>query len=294
MARSVQKRGNRTQVADRSTLPLFASAMRHLQPAEDLARVDDRPALLGTGLKSLDSALRGGFPLGDATLIAARPKVGATSLLIGAALAALRRGEKVAYFSERLREEQLRGRFVVLESRVNGYRFRAGFVSAEDRIALAAGRERIPWSSLSLVTRRQIEPQEIDGHLFSYRPWLVIADVQPRAIASDSRRHDALIAGAERLVSIARRHRVALLTRCILPRASHPPTRLELPGLGALADPFGAVLLLHRDEVTDPQGAPEQAAGHAEVHVLRLGGREVEPRVVPLRFDQRFAGLLDP
>ncbi|MBI3180514.1 MAG: hypothetical protein HYZ27_12695, partial [Deltaproteobacteria bacterium] len=229
------------------------------------------------------------------TLVAARPKVGATSLLIGAGLAALKRGERVAYFSERLREEQLRGRFVVLESRVNGYRFRAGFVSAEDRIALAAGRERIPWSSLSVITRKLVTLREIDSHLFSYRPWLVIADIQLRAPdAAQGRRFSDLYEGALRMASMARRHRVALLVRLILPRASHPPTRLELPGLGALAEPFNAVLLVHREEVTDPHGAPERSLGRAEVHVVRLSGHDIETRVATLRFDQRFAGLVDP
>ena len=86
---------------------------------------------------------------------------------------------------------------------------------------------------------------------------------------------------------------MALLVRHILPRASHPPTRLELPGLGAMAEPFSAVLLLHREEATDPDGVPEQASGQAEVYVLRVSGHDVQPRAVTLRFDQRFAGLLD-
>ncbi len=294
MPRRFAKR-SRTEVSDRVTLPLFASAMRRLKPADDLARVEDRPQRLPSGLHTLDRVLGGGFPLSEATLVAARPKVGATSLLMGAALAALKRGERVAYFSERLREEQLRGRFVVLESRVNGYRFHAGFVSAEDRIALAAARERIPWSALSVITRRLVTLREIDSHLFSYRPWLVIVDVPLRAPdAVQGRRFSDLYEGAMRMASMARRHHVALLVRLILAKASHPPTRLELPGLGALAEPFATVLLVHREEVTDPHAASERSLGRAEVHAVRLAGRDRETQVAALRFDQRFAGLLDP
>ncbi|MEE8409559.1 MAG: DnaB-like helicase C-terminal domain-containing protein [Myxococcota bacterium] len=282
----------RSSVAE--TLPLFASAMRQQAPADELVRVEDRPACLSTGLPSVDAKLRGGFPVGDASLVAARLKVGATSLLMGASLAALKRGEKVAYFSERLRDDQIRGRFVVLESRVNGYRFRAGFVTAEDRIALAAARERIPWSALSLVTGRRIMPKDIDGHLFSYRPWLAVVDVMPRATThGDPRNISNLLEGVERLVSIARKHCVALVLRTVLPRGEHLPNRLELPGVGAMAEAFSSVILLHREEVTDPTGSSEDAAGRAEVHVVRTGGHDVEPRVVPLRFDQRFAGLLE-
>lgn len=284
----------RARAAETETLPLFASAMRQQAPAEELLQVENRPEYLSTGLPSLDAKLRGGLPVGEASLVAARPKVGATSLLMGAALAALKRGERVAYFSERLREDQIRGRFVVLESRVNGYRFRAGFVTAEDRIALSAARERIPWSALSLVTGRGIMPKDIDGHLFSYRPWLAIVDVVPRATKyGDARKVSDMLEGVERLVSIARKHCVAMVLRTILPRGEHLPNRLELPGVGAMAEAFSSVMLLHREEVTDPTGSPTSAAGQAEVHVVRAGGHDVEPRIVALRFDQRFAGLLE-
>jgi hypothetical protein len=290
MSKGATKR--REAVTDTATLPLFASAMR--QRARAHTRTEEARANLSTGLPSLDRALRGGFPVGEATLIAARPKVGTTSLMLGASLAALYRGERVAYFSESLREEQIRGRFVVLDSRVNGYRFKAGFVTAEDRVALAAARERIPWGALSIVARRRIRPDEMDGHLFSYSPWLVVADVLPRGSSgSTSRKVSHLLADVDQLIDTARKHRVALLLRVILPRADHPPNRLELPGVGAMAGAFSAVVLLHREEVTDPAGVPVEATGRIEASVVRVRNADVEPRVVPLRFDQRFAGILD-
>ncbi len=290
MSRGATKRKR----ADTATLPLFASAMRKRAPVREPVEVADKPRFLSSGLPSLDQALRGGFATGEATLVAARPKVGATSLLLGASLAALERGERVAYFSESLREEQIRGRLVVLESRVNGYRFKAGFVTAEDRIALAAARERIPWGALSLVARKRIAPEDVDGHVFAYGPWLVVADVLPRGSSgATTRKVSHLLAGVEQLADIARRHAVALLVRVILPRAEHPPNRLELPGVGAMAEAFSSVVLLHREEVTDPSGVPDEAMGTAEASVVRVHHRDCEPRVVSLRFDQRFAGILE-
>lgn len=292
MAKGAAKR--RVAVADTATLPLFASAMRKQAPVREQVEVGDKPAHLTSGLPSLDRALRGGFPMGEATLIAARPKVGATSLLLGASLAALKRGERVAYFSESLREEQVRGRFVVLDSRVNGYRFKAGFVTAEDRIALAAARERIPWGALSIVTRKHIAAEDVDGHIFSYSPWLVVADILPRGSSgATTRKVSNLLAGVEHLADIARKHQVALLVRVVLPRAEHPPNRLELPGVGAMAEAFSSVVMLHREEVTDPTGVPDEAMGVAEASVVRVHHHDVEPRVVSLRFDQRFAGILE-
>jgi hypothetical protein len=80
----------------------------------------------------------------------------------------------------------------------------------------------------------------------------------------------------------------------VLPQAVEPPNRLELPGLGSVADLFSTVLLVHREEVTDPSHVADQALGHAEVQVVRLGGHDIEARFLPLRFDHRFAGFLEP
>lgn len=269
-----------------ATLPLFASAMRQAR-VEPAVPDDGRPEYFSTGLVSIDRALRGGFRVGELTLVAARLKVGATSLLLGAALAAMQRGERVAYLSERLSEEQLRGRLVVLESRVNGFRFSAGFVSADDRLALAAARERIGWNHLALRCRETILPRDIDAHIFSYRPGLVVADVRPRGEQPSRDLVAAQLQGLARLRELAAKHQTALVVRVLLAKGAHPPDIVELPGVGRAADHAGAVILLHRN-VDDTQG------GTAQASIVRVAGHEVTPREVSLRFDQRFAGLLDP
>lgn len=268
--------------------------MRHPVRAFAPIHTTDSPGFVSTGLLSLDRTLRGGFPLGAASLAAGRPRVGVTSLLIGTALNALKQGRRVAYFSERLREDQIRGRFVVLESRVNGYRFRAGMVTQEDRDALTAGRERIAWNELSLIAKPQVTVSEIAEHLFSYRPELVLLDIAPKPLGDhDPHRFAILMEGVEEICEVAQHHRVAAVLRHVLPKADHAPNRLELPGVGAMADKFATVVLVHREEVTNPVSAPDDSVGLAELHVVRVGSRDVGPRVVPVRFDQRFAGLLD-
>jgi hypothetical protein len=279
----------RITVAEQESLPLFEAAMRHETDGEvPPIEVEERPAAISTGLVTLDRLLDGGFPVGGITLIAARPKVGAASLIIGASLAALKRGERVAYFSERLRAEQLRGRFVVLESKVNGHRFQAGFVSAEDRIALAQARQNIPWSNLTLMSKREVFATQIDAHIFSYRPWLVVADVRPKISEPGARGgFPSLVEGVNQLAAIARRQHVAIVVRAVLPPRDGPPLRRELPGLGTIANRYTDVLLLHRE----PAGP---AGDRVEVTLIRASGEDISPRHARLRFDQRFAGVLDP
>lgn len=284
-----QKKPTRVAVTD-SELPLFAAAKRRVALA-DAAELP-RGACVTTGLLSLDSLFHGGFPTGAVTLVAARPKVGATSVLFGAGLAALKKGLHVAYFCDHLREEQLKGRFVMLESRVNGYRFKAGFVSEDDRLAMTAARERIPWSHASFVAQNKVRLIDIDNHLYAYHSHLALIDLQERAVGGYSRVGE-LLRWVEDLTTIAQRYNVAMVVRTVLPRAEEPPDRLELPGLGALAEAFDTVLLLHREEVTNPDHMSDHALGRAEAQVVRMHGRDLTPRFVPLRFDGRFAGFLD-
>ena len=289
MAASVRRkpRPGRARVQTGS-LPLFAAARRKQSVAADLAELGERPPHLSTGLPSVDRALRGGFPVGGLTLVAARRQGGASSLLVGASLNALARGQRVAYFSERTEEAKLKGRLVVQESRVNGYRIHAGFISAEDRLALVAARERIPWHALTVRCQKRIPTDTVDTDLFAYRPWLTVADIRPRAPEASGRsdRLDAVSEGLQRLRLLAQRHRVAMVVRMILPQGGHPPDRAELPGVGAVAALADAVMFVHRDL--------DGSAGRAEAMIIRVADADVEPRIIPLRFDQRFAGLLEP
>src|SRR5690242_17931894 len=109
------KRRAGTSQGDLSGLPLFATAMRDTTAKAELLEVEHRPEWVSCGLGVVDRALGGGLPLGSLTLVAGRAKMGATSFLLGAVLDALGRGVHVSTFSERLSEEQIRARLVVLE-----------------------------------------------------------------------------------------------------------------------------------------------------------------------------------
>ena len=94
------------------------------------------------------------------------------------------------------------------------------------------------------------------------------------------------------MAGLARRHRVALVGRWTLNQAERPPDVLELPGLGQLAGAFANVILLHRQ--TSAGEAEPNLGAAAEARVVQVAGRPVEPRIVPLLFDQRFAGFSEP
>ena len=280
------------RTSKRQILPLFASAMRSQSLKEDLIRLRGRPDFVSSGLPSLDAALGGGFAVGGLTLVAGPPRSGTVPMLVGTALNTLKVGQRVAYSSERFTCKQMRGRFVVLESRVNGYRFQAGLSSAEDRMALNAARERIHWSLLSWLTVRRLLPREVDAHLFSYRPLLAVVDALPRAEGrSAAERSGSIQEGVQRLASIARKHRVAMLLRVILRERKRSDAIFGDPVLRGAVSTADALVALERHEQEDVGGDDAQMVRAA---VYRPAEQREAGHLVALHFDQRFAGLIDP
>lgn len=276
----------RTRVADLTTLPLFAAAAKKKSAVGHMDAKKQRVDVVSLGLPSLDQSLAGGFPVGDVALVAARAKVGTTSLLMGACLHALKHGFRVAYLTQTLRQEQVRGRLVVLESQVNGHRFSGGFVTAEDRVQLAGARERIPWSSLSIMAKRSITEQDAEAHIRVYQPLFVVADIFPKTSTGvTARKPMALLQYVSRLRTIAMQEQVAIAMRMVLPKAIFPPSCFEIPGLDMLTSHAATVLLLHRKEGS--------SGPNAQAQIIRKKNQDIEPVHVPLWFDGRFAGFVE-
>jgi replicative DNA helicase len=94
-----------------------------------------------TGFDELD-ALTSGLQPGDLVIVAARPSMGKTSLVLNiAAHVGGRVGQTVGFFSLEMAKEQLFMRLLTAEARVDAHRFRSGYLSEKDydRISHALG-----------------------------------------------------------------------------------------------------------------------------------------------------------
>ena len=78
-----------------------------------------------TGFRDLDRVL-GGFQRSDLLILAARPGVGKTSLMLAFALKAAEKGRTVAIFSLEMSAEQLAQRLVAMISQIDAQRLRLG------------------------------------------------------------------------------------------------------------------------------------------------------------------------
>jgi len=134
------------EVVDQSERALFAVSQQRI--ARDLRPVQEvvgtyrdylynlyahRGELMGvtSGFRDLDRLL-GGFQRSDLIVLAARPGVGKTSLLLTMALKAAERGKLVAIFSLEMSAEQLVQRMISSLSRVDAQRLRIGNLQDED------------------------------------------------------------------------------------------------------------------------------------------------------------------
>ena len=143
------------QVVDKSEQALFGvsqqRATRDLQPIQEVVqRYYDRveylyahrgePMGVPTGFHDLDRVL-GGFQRSDLLILAARPGVGKTSLMITFALKAAEKGRTVALFSLEMSAEQLAQRMVAAISQIDAQRLRLGQLQDDEwpRFADAIG-----------------------------------------------------------------------------------------------------------------------------------------------------------
>jgi len=134
------------EVVDQSERALFAVSQQRI--ARDLRPVQEvvgtyrdylynlyahRGELMGvtSGFRDLDRLL-GGFQRSDLVIVAARPGVGKTSLLLTMALKAAEKGKLVAIFSLEMSAEQLVQRMISSLSRVDAQRLRIGNLQDED------------------------------------------------------------------------------------------------------------------------------------------------------------------
>ncbi len=134
------------EVVDRSERTLFAisqkRASRDLRPVQEVVDsyyswvenlYEHRGEVMGvpSGFRDLDMLL-GGFQRSDLLILAARPGVGKTSLMLTLALKAAERGRTIAVFSLEMSAEQLVQRMVSGISRIDAQRLRLGNLLDDD------------------------------------------------------------------------------------------------------------------------------------------------------------------
>ena len=257
-----------------------------------------------TGFVELDE-MTSGFQKSDLVIVAARPSMGKTSLVLNIALhAAIEASKCVGVFSLEMSKEQLFMRMLTSEARVDAHRFRGGFLGEQDYDRLVAAFARLhdakvfiddsPAAGLLEMrakSRRLKMEHGLDMIVVDYLQLMQGRgrfESRQQELASISR--SLKILAKELEVPIIA---LSQLSRAPESRSDHRPQLSDLRESGALEQDADVVIFIYRDEMYLVDGErPQESEGTAE---LIIGKQRNGPigtvRVAFLKQYTRFENL---
>jgi len=248
-------------------------------------RFERKQAVTGvpSGFHKLD-ALTAGFQPGDLVIVAARPSMGKTSLVMNAAQnAAIDHKVPALVFSLEMSKESLLERMLCSEARIDSTRLRSGFLEQRDWINITKGASRLAeapiWLDDSggltlLEIRAKARRWRSDRSIFKQEDQLGLVVIDylqllqpPPGKRRESNREREIAEISRGLKALAKEIRcpvVALsqLNRGLESRADKRPQLSDLRESGAIEQDADLIAFIYRDEVYNKES---QARNVAEI-----------------------------
>jgi replicative DNA helicase len=244
-------------------IPIQMALSTYYDRLEHMYLNRDEPVGVPTGFNDLDRLL-GGLQKSDLIILAARPGMGKTALMLNIAMNAARRGRaRVAIFSLEMSNDQLVQRIISTESGINSHKLRlgelsekewAGFVEAASRFHdLRIYLDDTPaLSVLQLRTKCQRLYREhgLDLIIVDYLQLMNAGG----SMGKGDNRVQEVSAISRGLKEIARELNVPLLSgaqlsRAVEQRSDKRPMLSDLRESGSLEQDADIVLFIYRDDV---------------------------------------------
>ena len=240
-------------------MPIKDVVLKALERIEQASRTQGTVTGIPTGFSDLDYKLSGLQP-SDLILVAARPSMGKTALVLNIAqYVAFHEDMATAIFSLEMSKEQLVNRLFSLESRVDAQLLRSGNLSDADWEKLIEGAGIIGKSHLIIDDTPGISISELRSKCRKYKLEhdlkLVIIDylqLMTGSGRSDSRQQE--ISDISRsLKQVARELNVPVialsqLSRQVEQRPDHRPMLSDLRESGAIEQDADVVMFIYRDD----------------------------------------------
>jgi replicative DNA helicase len=235
---------------------------------------------LSTGYVKLDE-MTGGLRGGDLIILAARPAMGKTALALNIAqhVALGRHKQTVAVFSLEMSKESLLIRMLCTAARVDGQRFRAGFLNAEERRRLQAAAHQLVDAPLFLDDTAAANLMDMHAKLRRLKAehglGLVVLDyLQLMSGRGKSENRNQEISALTRgLKMLAKELNVPLMVLSQLSRApemrqgDRRPQLSDLRDSGSIEQDADMVVFIFREEVYKPER--EDLKGLAELLIAK-------------------------
>lgn len=256
-----------------------------------------------TGFSDLDR-MTDGLHAGELFILAARPSMGKTALALNIATnIALHRRRGVAVFSLEMSKESLLTRAICSEARVDGQKFRLGYLSADDRRALSTAAGQLSAAPLYIDETSSAGLMEMHARLRKHQQreevaLAVIDYLQLMSVAKKTENRTQEVSALSRGLKLMARDLgipllvLSQLSRAPEGRAEHRPQLSDLRESGSIEQDADLVAFIYREEVYKPDRVDLQ--GHAELIVAKQ--RNGPTGKVPLAFLRgctRFESAVD-
>lgn len=226
----------------------------------------DHLPTLPTGLTDLDTVLGGGLRSGSVTVIASRPSVGRTTLLLDIVRhAAIEQAVLTAVFSLELPAMELSQRILAAEARIRVADMRGGRMTDDEWTRMAKRMTATSEAPLMINTTpaahldalvQEITRLDVDYAHTSMPLGLVAIDslsLLTVPVATDASREREVSVAIRRLKAVALEHDIAVVLTAELNRASenradHRPQLGDLRDSDSIAQVADNVILIHRPD----------------------------------------------
>ncbi|MCR5774508.1 MAG: replicative DNA helicase [Lachnospiraceae bacterium] len=252
----VQNRG-RSQLK-----PIRAIVIDALQHIQEVAKAESKITGIPSGFDDLDD-MTAGFQKSDLVLIAARPSMGKTALVLNIAqYACFRKNYHCLFFSLEMSKEQLVNRLLAMESRVDSQNIRIGNLNDDEWRGIIDSAGVIGTSNLAIDDTAAISVTDMRSkcrrHKLEHGLDLIIIDYLQLMSGSASGRKDQSrqneISDISRgLKALARELEcpvlaLSQLSRAVEQRTDHRPVLSDLRESGAIEQDADVVMFIYRDE----------------------------------------------
>ncbi len=240
-------------------VPIRQVVMNSLENIEKASKVNGNVTGLPTGFTDLDYKTSG-FQSSDLILVAARPSMGKTALVLNMAqYMAFKQNKSVALFSLEMSREQLMNRLLSMESKVDSQNLRNGNLRDEDWAKLIESAGVIGDSNLIIDDTPGITVRELRSKCRKYKleHGLDIVMIDYLQLMNGSghgeSRQQEISEISRSLKAIARELDVPVvalsqLSRAVESRPDHRPMLSDLRESGAIEQDAVVVMFIYRDD----------------------------------------------
>ena len=259
-------------------VPIHQIVLNAMDKIENAARIKGNVTGLSTGFTDLDNRTAGLQPA-DFILIAARPSMGKTALVLNIAeYMTMREDRCVAIFSLEMSKEQLVNRLFAMQSHVEAQKIRTGDLNEAEWVELIESAGKIGESRLIIDDTPAITVAELRSKCRKYKLEfgleIVIIDylqlMSGSGRSGDSRQQE--ISDISRsLKALARELNVPVvalsqLSRAVESRPNHRPMLSDLRESGAIEQDADLVMFIYRD---DYYNEDSEKKGIAEIIIAK-------------------------